>query len=101
MENSPVTQSEFKSFRVEMRDYMKQQTQLMSQMVELQTKHSNLENQVERLDRDFDKLETRVRPLEQGQSGTNEKTKYNRDLIWLLLGILASVLTFIYRTKAG
>ncbi|MCG6350536.1 chromosome partitioning protein ParA [Vibrio fluvialis] len=101
MSNSPVSQGEFHSFRVEMRDYMKQQTNLMSQMVELQTKHSNLENQFGRLDRDFDKLEERVRPLEQGQSGTNEKTRYNRDLIWILLGILGSVCTFLFKNQVG
>ncbi|GEM_PF-2883758 len=101
MQNSPVSQGEFHSFRVEMRDYMKQQTNLMSQMVELQTKHSNLADQFVRLEKDVDGLELRIRPLEQGQSGTNEKTKYNRDLIWLLLGILGSVTTFIFQTKAG
>ncbi|GLT18872.1 hypothetical protein GCM10007938_26540 [Vibrio zhanjiangensis] len=85
MSGSPVLQTEFHSFRVEMRDYMQQQTKLMSQMVELQTKHTNLEAQFTRLERDLDEVERRVRPIEQGQSGTQEKTKYNRDLIWLIL----------------
>lgn len=84
-----------------MRDYMKQQTRLMGQMVELQTKHSSLADQFVRLEKDVDGLETRIRPLEQGQSGTNEKTKYNRDLIWLVLGVLASACTFIFKTKVG
>ncbi|WP_158117216.1 chromosome partitioning protein ParA [Vibrio cincinnatiensis] len=97
MSGNPVSQGEFHSFRTEMRDYMKQQTQLMSQMVELQTKHSNLEGQFMRLERSVDDVESRLRPLEQGQSGTNEKTQYNRDLIWLLLGIVASTVTFFIR----
>ena len=101
MQNSPVSQGEFHSFRVEMRDYMKQQTNLMSQMVELQTKHSNLADQFVRLEKDVDGLELRIRPLEQGQSGTNEKTKYNRDLIWILLGILGSVCTFMFKNQVG
>lgn len=96
MNDAPVSQSEFHSFRVEMRDYMKQQTHLMGQMVELQTKHSNLATQFVRLESDFDKLETRVRPLEQGQSGTNEKTRYNRDLIWLLLTFVAGIGSYLF-----
>lgn len=59
MSGNPVSQTEFHAFRIEMRDYMKQQTQLMSQMVELQTKHSNLESQFIRLDRTVDELESR------------------------------------------
>ncbi|EJB8414117.1 chromosome partitioning protein ParA [Vibrio fluvialis] len=97
MSGNPVSQTEFHSFRIEMRDYMKQQTQLMSQMVELQTKHSNLESQFMRLERTVDDVEGRLRPLEQNQSGTNEKTKYNRDLIWLLLGIVSSVFAYFIR----
>ncbi|EJA3101997.1 hypothetical protein [Vibrio vulnificus] len=97
MSGNPVSQTEFHAFRIEMRDYMKQQTQLMSQMVELQTKHSNLESQFMRLERTVDDVEGRLRPLEQNQSGTNEKTKYNRDLIWLLLGIVSSVFAYFIR----
>ncbi|EKF9771767.1 chromosome partitioning protein ParA [Vibrio vulnificus] len=96
MSGNPVSQTEFHAFRIEMRDYMKQQTQLMSQMVELQTKHSNLESQFMRLERTVDDVESRLRPVEQSQSGTNEKTKYNRDLIWFVLGILGSVSTFVF-----
>ncbi|MCG6265379.1 chromosome partitioning protein ParA [Vibrio vulnificus] len=97
MSGNPVSQGEFHSFRIEMRDYMKQQTQLMSQMVELQTKHSNLESQFIRLERTVDDVESRLRPLEQSQSGTNEKTKYNRDLIWLLLGVVSSAFAYFVR----
>ncbi|MCA3987824.1 chromosome partitioning protein ParA [Vibrio vulnificus] len=97
MSGNPVSQGEFHSFRIEMRDYMKQQTQLMRQMVELQTKHSNLESQFIRLERTVDDVESRLRPLEQSQSGTNEKTKYNRDLIWLLLGVVCSAFAYFVR----
>lgn len=100
MSGNPVSQTEFHAFRVEMRDYMQQQTKLMSQMVELQTKHSSLANQVERLDTVVDKLESRLRPLEQGQSGNNEKTKYNRDLIWLMLSMVFALAGFALRGGA-
>ena len=91
MSDNPVTQSEFKAFRVELTDYMKQQTKLMSQMVELQTKHSNLEGHFSRLERGMEDFESRLRPLEKEINGQSAKTKYNRDLIWLVLGLIIGV----------
>ncbi|KDM91404.1 hypothetical protein [Photobacterium galatheae] len=94
-----ITQREFTAFRNEMRENMQQQTELMRQMVELQMKHNNLESLVGRLDRTIEKLAARILPLEQSLSGNNEKTKYNRDLIWVLLLFVVGIAS--WKLKGG
>ena len=98
MSNEHVPLSEFTSFRAEMREHMNQQTQLMKQMVELQTKHSHLELQLSRNEAKLDGLEARLRPVEAQQQSTLERTKYNRDIAWLVLTILVGIGTFSIRT---
>ena len=99
MSVEPISRTEFHSFRVEMREHMQQQTQLMNQIVELQTKHHHLESQFTKLEKSLDGVETRLRPIEASQSGTYEKTKYNRDITWLILAMVVGVAA--YAIKGG
>lgn len=94
-----ITRGEFADFRNEMRENMQQQTELMRQMVELQMKHNNLESQVSRHEREITVLEGRVLPLEQRQGGTDEKTRYNRDLIWVVLLFVVGIAS--WKLKGG
>ncbi|UTV30858.1 chromosome partitioning protein ParA [Photobacterium atrarenae] len=88
-----ITRSEFSEFRIEMRTYMKQHTELMGQMIEMQTKHNSLESQVVRLDEAMGELEKRMRPLE----SATVSTKYNRDLIWVLLLFVVGIASWKLR----
>ncbi|WP_120510962.1 chromosome partitioning protein ParA [Photobacterium salinisoli] len=93
-EREGISRREFTDFRQEMRDYMAAQTSLMSQMVELQTKHINLESRVDRNERDLEEMEKRIRPLESNQNGSAAATKYNRDLIWLMLSFIVGLAAY-------
>ncbi|WP_051867854.1 hypothetical protein [Vibrio sp. ER1A] len=83
-----VSHQEFVVFRDEMRVAIQNQTELMKEMVELHTKHNSLEKLVYRIDKRLDQVNERLLHIEQNQGGTNVKTQYNRDLIWLLLSLV-------------